>query len=83
MINVIALFTGDLRLPSTRTRGLTEAACLVLAQEVRGSKTIAYCYRDGEPDPGLPTRSHGKERPPCDDCRAPVDVMAPAWKPCR
>jgi hypothetical protein len=49
-ILVIEIFT-DWRNESSRTRGLTEAACRVLVQEVQSRTTRAYCYRDGEPDP--------------------------------
>jgi hypothetical protein len=63
-------FANDLQLPPSRTRGLTEEACLILAQEVRGPKTIAYCYRDGEKDLGWSTPA--KPQPPqCDECRPP------------
>jgi hypothetical protein len=55
---------------SSRTRGLTEAACLTLVQEVRSPTTTAYCYRDGGPDPGW-RRPRVKERPQCDECRPP------------
>jgi hypothetical protein len=70
VINVISLLPGDLHLPSSRTRGLTEEACLILAQEVRGPKTIAYCYRDGEPDPGW-HRPSKPQRQQGDECRPP------------
>jgi hypothetical protein len=67
VISVIALFPGDLRIPSSRTRGLTEEACLILAQEVRSRTTIAYCYEDGTSDPGW----HKPSKPPqpiCEEC---------------
>jgi hypothetical protein len=67
VISVIALFSGDLRIPDSRTRGLTEAACLALVQEVRSRKTIAYCYEGGTSDPGR-QRATVKERPICTDC---------------
>jgi hypothetical protein len=55
---------------SSRTQNLTEAACLIVAQEVRSERTIAYCYQDGTPDPGWHRPS--KPQPPhCDECRAP------------
>jgi hypothetical protein len=44
VIDVISLFAGDFRLAPSRTRDLTEAACLILVQKVRSPKTIAYCY---------------------------------------
>jgi hypothetical protein len=37
------------------------------AQEVRSPKTIAYCYRDGESDPGWQSLSV-RERPFCAEC---------------
>jgi|SoiMethySBSTD1v2_1073268.scaffolds.fasta_scaffold57976_2 hypothetical protein len=73
VIHVIAFFSGDFRVPDSRTRGLTEAACLTLVQEVQGPKTIAYCYRDGEKDPGRARPA--KPQPPfCADCRAPAGL---------
>jgi hypothetical protein len=67
VISVIALFPADLRIPDSRTRGLTEAACMALAGEVQSRKTITYCYEDGTPDPGR-QRATVKERPICDEC---------------
>jgi hypothetical protein len=67
VISIIALLPSDLRTPDSRTRGLTEAACLALVHEVQSRKTIAYCYEDGTPDPGR-QRATVKERPICTDC---------------
>ena len=67
VIDVISLFPGDLRMASSRTRGLTESACLILAQEVRSSMTIAYCYEDGTLDPEGRTRPV-ERRPICGEC---------------
>ena len=53
---------------SSQTRGLTEAACLTLVAEMKSRSTLAYCYRDGEPDPGWPTPPIDL-RPICDECR--------------
>jgi len=64
VIDVILLFPGDCGCSSSRTRELTEAACLILVQEVRSPKTIAYCYEDGTPDPGRQWPMV-RERPPC------------------
>jgi len=69
----VLVFPSDLGISDRRTRGLTEAGCLTLAQEVRGPKIVAYCYRDGTPDRGWHRPS--KPSPPtCDDCRAPKDT---------
>jgi hypothetical protein len=70
VIEVVSLLSGDFRLAPSRTRDLTEAACLILVQEVRSSKTIAYCYEDGTPDPGR-RAPRIKERPNCDECPPP------------
>jgi len=64
---------GDLdfrqwRNEDSRTRGLTEVACLTLAQEVRGRTTIAYCYPDGTPDPGWRTKPIIDWHRICDEC---------------
>jgi len=70
VISVFSFFRAELGISDSRTRGLTEAACLTLAQEVRGPKIVAYCYRDGTPDRGW----HRPSKPSpatCDDCRAP------------
>jgi hypothetical protein len=74
-ILVIEIF-ADWRHPgsrheSSRTRNLTEAACLILAQEVRSERTISYCYRDGEKDSGMFAKPRKPQRPDCVDCRAP------------
>src|SRR4029453_9685341 len=50
VIEMFALASGEPH-GSSRTRGLPHDACLILVQEVRGPKTIAYCYRDGDKDP--------------------------------
>jgi hypothetical protein len=65
-ISVIEIF-ADWRNESSRTRELTEAAWLTLVQEVKSRSTVAYCYRDGEPDPvwGKPLI---KRAPICDEC---------------
>jgi hypothetical protein len=73
VIEVISLFAGDFRMLPSCTRNLKEAACLILAEEVRGPKTIAYCYRDGEKDPGR-ARPTKPQRPDCPDCRAPAGM---------
>jgi len=52
VIETFSLFATEPRIPSSRTRDLTEAACLTLAQEVKGPSAIAYCYRTGDKDPG-------------------------------
>ena len=70
VINLISLLPGDFRMPSSRTRGLTQEACLILVQEVQSRTTFAYCYKDGEPDPGW-RRPSKPRRPDCDECRAP------------
>ena len=67
VIRVISLFAGDFRLPPSRMRDLTEAGCLILAEEVRGPKTISYCYANGTPDPGS-ARPAKPARPICDEC---------------
>ena len=55
---------------SSRTRGLTETACLALIQEVRGPRTTAYCYQDGQPDPDW--HRPAKPLPPiCVECWPP------------
>jgi hypothetical protein len=59
-ILVISIF-ADWRFDESRTRGLTEAACLTLIQEVQSQTTRAYCYKDGEPDPGWPKRPITRE----------------------
>jgi hypothetical protein len=52
---------ADWRNEASRTRELTEGACMVLAQEARSCSTVAYCYRNGEQDPGWVTK---EIRPP-------------------
>ncbi len=64
-ILVIEIF-GD-RVQGSRTRGLTESACLTLVQEVRSERTIAYCYQDGTPDPGWGSFVK-PPRPVCAEC---------------
>ena len=73
VINVISLFSSDFQLAPSRTRGLTDSACLVLVQEVQGPRTFAYCYRDGTPDPGRASPSKPLP-PPCPDCRPPTGL---------
>jgi hypothetical protein len=69
-ILVIEIFSFDPRLrnEASRTRTLPENACLILAQEVRSEITIAYCYEDGTPDPGWPSRPYEPLPPMCADC---------------
>ena len=80
-ILVIEIFAD--RIEGSRTRGLTEAACLTLLQEVKGPSTIAYCYPDGTKDPEWWPFRRPIERPPLcahggGSCAWPILPWAPA-----
>ena len=51
VISAFAFAAGDYH-GSSRTRDLPLDACLTMVQEVKGPRTIAYCYRTGDKDPG-------------------------------
>jgi len=67
-IEVIGLFATDLQIPSSRTRDLTESACMVLAEEAPGPKARSYCYETGTLDPGW-HRPRVKKPKPCEGYR--------------
>ena len=80
-ILVIEIF-GGYRVEGSRTRGLTEATCLTLVQEVRSRTTVAYCYEDGQPDPGW-GKPLIKRAPICDECGPLQGGGGCEWNPSR